>query len=59
MRSSKHGISRSFQVVSLFEEMTVLDNMRIGVQNHLGFGWRLFSNFQNNKANYGKGDRDP
>ena len=44
----RHGISRSFQVVSLFNEMTVLDNMRIGVQSHLGFKNKIFSNFQNN-----------
>jgi len=44
----KHGISRSFQVVSLFNEMTVLDNVRIGVQSNLGFKGKLFSNFQKN-----------
>ncbi len=44
----RHGISRSFQVVSLFNEMTVLDNVRIGVQSHMGFKGRLFSNFENN-----------
>jgi len=44
----RYGISRSFQVVSLFNEMTVLDNMRIGVQSHLGFKNKLFSNFQKN-----------
>ncbi len=50
----KRGISRSFQIVSLFGEMTVLDNMRIGVQSHLGFGGRLFSNFQKNDLVRGK-----
>ena len=45
----RHKISRSFQVVSLFEEMTVLDNVRIGVQSNLGFKGNLFANFLNNK----------
>jgi ABC-type branched-subunit amino acid transport system ATPase component len=38
----RYGISRSFQVVSLFEEMTVLDNVRVGVQRNLGFMNRMF-----------------
>ena len=42
----RHGISRSFQVVSLFEEMTVLDNVRVGVQRELGFMNRLFLNYR-------------
>ncbi|HPQ45612.1 MAG TPA: ABC transporter ATP-binding protein [Syntrophales bacterium] len=45
----QHKISRSFQVVSLFEEMTVLDNMRIGVQSNMGFKGNVFRNFLNNK----------
>jgi branched-chain amino acid transport system ATP-binding protein len=43
----KHGISRSFQVVSLFEEMTVLDNVRVGVQRNLGIMNRMFFEFSN------------
>jgi len=42
----KYGISRSFQVVSLFEEMTVLDNVRVGVQRNLGFMNRMFLNYK-------------
>ncbi len=45
----RYGISRSFQVVSLFEEMTVLDNVRIGVQSSLGFKGKLFLNFEKNR----------
>lgn len=41
-----YGISRSFQVVSLFEEMTVLDNVRVGVQRTQGFMNRLFLNYK-------------
>lgn len=44
-----HGISRAFQIVSLFEEMTVLENIKIGVQSFLGFKTRLFSPFKGNK----------
>lgn len=46
----KYGISRSFQVVSLFEEMTVLDNVRVGVQNNLGFMNRMFLNYRRAEA---------
>ena len=46
----KLGISRSFQVASLFDEMTVLDNISIGVQSHLGYKGRLFSRFEGNAA---------
>jgi branched-chain amino acid transport system ATP-binding protein len=42
----KQGISRSFQVASLFDDMTVLDNIRVGVQSHLGRKGRLFSLFE-------------
>ena len=42
----KYGISRSFQIVSLFEEMTVLDNVRVGVQRNLGFMNRMFLNYK-------------
>lgn len=38
----KHGISRSFQIVSLFEDMTVLDNVRVGVQRNMGLMNRMF-----------------
>jgi branched-chain amino acid transport system ATP-binding protein len=44
----KEGISRSFQIASLFDEMTVLDNIRIGVQSYLGTKGRLFSRFEDN-----------
>ncbi len=42
----KQGISRSFQVASLFDDMTVLDNIRVGIQSHLGRKGRLFSLFE-------------
>lgn len=43
----KCGISRSFQVVSLFEEMTVLDNMRVGIQKNMGVMNRMFESYAN------------
>ena len=46
----RYGISRSFQIVSLFEEMTVLDNVRVGVQRNLGFMNRLFLNYKHAEA---------
>ena len=46
----KYGISRSFQVVSLFEDMTVLDNIRVGVQRHMGIMNKLFFDSNNTAA---------
>lgn len=46
----KYGISRSFQIVSLFEEMTVLDNIRVGVQRSMEFMNRLFLNYKRAEA---------
>ena len=43
----KHGISRAFQVVSLFEDMTVLDNVRVGVQRNMGLMNRMFLSSSN------------
>jgi len=40
------GISRSFQVVSLFDEMSVFDNIRIGCQSFRHYKSRLFSSFE-------------
>jgi branched-chain amino acid transport system ATP-binding protein len=45
----RHGISRSFQVASLFDDMTVLENVQIGVQNATGRKARLFARFDGNK----------
>lgn len=45
----RYGISRSFQIVSLFEEMTVMENVKIGVQSHLGFKTKLFLPFKTNR----------
>jgi branched-chain amino acid transport system ATP-binding protein len=42
----QYGLSRSFQIVSLFEEMTVLDNVRVGVQRRLGFMNKMFLNYR-------------
>ncbi|WP_338669419.1 ABC transporter ATP-binding protein [Pseudodesulfovibrio methanolicus] len=44
-----YGLSRSFQVVSLFEEMNVLENVAIGVQSDLGLRGNLFKNFKTNR----------
>jgi len=46
----EHGIARSFQVVSLFEEMTVLENVSIGVQHKLGHMRNPFRSFKKNKV---------
>jgi len=43
----RKGISRSFQVLQLFEELTVLENMWIGVQAGKGYGKEIFSSSDN------------
>jgi branched-chain amino acid transport system ATP-binding protein len=44
----KAGVAKAFQIASLFPEMTVLDNVRIGVQSHLGAKRHLFARFEDN-----------
>ncbi|MBC7189341.1 ABC transporter ATP-binding protein, partial [Candidatus Aerophobetes bacterium] len=39
----RKGISRSFQVLQLFENFTVLENVWIGVQAEKGYGKEIFS----------------
>ncbi|RLE11780.1 ABC transporter ATP-binding protein, partial [Candidatus Aerophobetes bacterium] len=39
----RRGISRSFQVLQLFENFTVMENVWIGVQAAKGYGKELFS----------------
>ncbi|MGE4424623.1 MAG: ABC transporter ATP-binding protein [Pseudodesulfovibrio sp.] len=48
-KTLNYGLSRSFQVVSLFEEMNVLENVAIGVQSALGLRGNLFRNFKTNR----------
>lgn len=49
---SRMGLSRSFQVTSVFDEMTVLDNLALAIQAHHGhsfFFWKAIS--KNKKLN--------
>lgn len=43
---SKLGIARSFQLVSIFDEFSVLDNVRIAITSISGKSKRLFSAFE-------------
>lgn len=45
----KHGISRSFQVASLFDDMSVLENVQMGVQSYMEYRSKMFSRFEDNK----------
>ncbi len=45
----RYGLSRSFQVVQLFEEMNVLENVSIGVQSAMGLRSNIFKNFKRNE----------
>jgi branched-chain amino acid transport system ATP-binding protein len=46
----KRRISRSFQVVSLFDDMSIYDNVRIGCQSFLRYKSKLFSCFEETKT---------
>jgi branched-chain amino acid transport system ATP-binding protein len=37
------GISRSFQLLNVFSELTVFENIRMGIQAHLGHGYQFFT----------------
>lgn len=41
-RRARLGISRSFQVTSLFDEMTVRDNLALAAQAHFGHSFRFW-----------------
>ena len=40
----RKGISRSFQIINLFNELTLFENVWLGVQSQQGHGPELFSN---------------
>jgi branched-chain amino acid transport system ATP-binding protein len=40
---ARAGVSRSFQVTSVFDEMTVLDNLALAVQAHEGHSYRFWA----------------
>lgn len=40
---ARRGLARSFQVTSLFDHLTVLENVRLAVRAHRGGSWRLWS----------------
>jgi branched-chain amino acid transport system ATP-binding protein len=40
----KKGMSRSFQILNLFNELTLFENVWLGVQSQQGHGAELFSN---------------
>ena len=42
-RIASKGISRSFQVLNLYDELSVEENIWIGIQSHQGHGKELFS----------------
>lgn len=38
----KLGLSRSFQIVSVFPHLTAFENVRVAVQSQLGMGWGIW-----------------
>lgn len=46
---ARMGISRSFQVSSVFDEMTVLENLALAVQAHRGHSYRFWSAVKNRR----------
>lgn len=51
---SKMGIARTFQNIRLFDEMSVLDNVKVGLHNHIRSN--LFTSFTH-ALGYGKAER--
>ena len=41
-RRAAHGIARSFQITSIFPELSVLDNVALAVQAHAGHSFHFF-----------------
>lgn len=46
---SRMGLSRSFQVTSVFDEMTVLDNLALAIQAHHGHSYFFWKAIKKNK----------
>ena len=42
-RRARLGIGRSFQITSIFQDLTVLENVRLAVQVHAGHSFRFWS----------------
>lgn len=42
-RMVSKGIGRSFQLLNVFSELSVFENIRMGVQAHLGYGFEFFT----------------
>jgi len=39
---NRHGLSRSFQITNVFQELTVFDNILSGVRSHFGLRYHFF-----------------
>ncbi|MEX0583432.1 MAG: ABC transporter ATP-binding protein [Sneathiella sp.] len=48
-RRSHIGLARSFQITSLFQNFTVLENIRLAVQAHSGHSFRFWQKVEENK----------
>lgn len=46
---AKMGLSRSFQVTSIFDDMSVLENLALAIQAHHGHSYYFWSAIKNNK----------
>jgi branched-chain amino acid transport system ATP-binding protein len=40
---TRKGLGRAFQLTNLFPQLTVLENVRLAVQNRAGAGWSMFT----------------
>lgn len=49
-RFSKAGLARSFQITSVFQEMSLLDNVALAVQANAGHAFRFWRNARNDRS---------
>ncbi|MDJ0834210.1 MAG: ABC transporter ATP-binding protein [Gammaproteobacteria bacterium] len=49
-KRARMGIARSFQVSSVFDEMTILQNLALAVQAHHGHSFRFWSNINRHRS---------
>jgi branched-chain amino acid transport system ATP-binding protein len=53
---NRHGMSRSFQITNVFQELSVFDNIVSGVRSHYGLRYHFFKNPASDRTIIGKAE---